>query len=466
MLSREDCFEEMGLLPRWRLKGAPAGRRGAGATDVAPAPSPANLRPHLLQGIHSRGYLPHVKALGATYFVTFRLADSLPVEVLASWADAPEAERARNTERYLDQGAGECLLARPEIADIVVRALRHDAESQYTLHEYALMPNHVHLLLTPLGEHTLSDILQGMKSSAAHAVNALLGRSGPLWQHESFDRVVRDDDEMLALAAYIRRNPVKARLCLEEEEYRWSSAWNGHAPVAPAPSPASRPQAGMGATPASVRGADALAGEGAGATSRGTDVPVVATPDMDWPALTDAIKTCTLCGLHQTRTQGVPGTGDIHADWLFIGEAPGADEDRQGEPFVGQAGKLLDAMLAAMRLKRGENVYIANVLKSRPPGDRDPSPLEVAACLPYLERQIDLIQPKIIVAVGRIAAQNLLATATPIGKLRGHVHEYRGLPLVVTYHPAYLLRSPADKAKAWEDLVLAVNTMKQLKAPV
>ena len=463
-LSREDCLKELGLWPQWRLKNvapapspasanvAPTGRRGAGATegDVAPAPSPANLRANLLQGIHSRGYLPHIKALGATYFVTFRLADSLPAEVLASWADAPEAERVRNTERYLDQGAGECLLARPEIADIVVRALRHHAESRYTLHEYALMPNHVHLLLTPLGEHTLSDILQGMKFSAAHTVNALLGRAGPLWQHESFDRVVSDDDEMQALAAYIRRNPVKARLCLEEENYPWSSAWNGNAQVAP--SPASRSQAGFDAAPSFMRGADVLAGEGAGATS-----------GLDWPALTAAIKTCTLCDLHKSRTQGVPGVGDIRAEWLFIGEAPGADEDRQGEPFVGQAGKLLDAMLGALRLKRGENVYIANVLKSRPPCNRDPRPEEVAACLPYLERQIDLIKPRLIVAVGRIAAQNLLVTDTPIGKLRGRVHEYRGVPLVVTYHPAYLLRSPADKARAWEDLVLAMNTMKQLK---
>jgi uracil-DNA glycosylase len=195
-------------------------------------------------------------------------------------------------------------------------------------------------------------------------------------------------------------------------------------------------------------------------------VPVVAgaTQDMDWDALRAAIKTCTLCELHKTRTQGVPGVGDIHAEWLFIGEAPGADEDRQGEPFVGQAGKLLDAMLGALRLRRGENVYIANVLKSRPPGNRDPSPAEVAACLPYLERQIDLIRPKLIVALGRFAAQSLLLTETPIGRMRGRVHEYRGVPLVVTYHPAYLLRNPADKAKVWEDLVLAANTLRNLKA--
>ncbi len=202
--------------------------------------------------------------------------------------------------------------------------------------------------------------------------------------------------------------------------------------------------------------------------------PVVAAPaeqadqtitGMDWDALEAAVRGCTRCDLHKTRTQGVPGVGDIHAEWLIVGEAPGADEDRQGEPFVGQAGKLLDAMLAGLGLKRGSNVYIANVLKSRPPGNRDPKPEEVAACLPYLERQIDLIRPKLILALGRFAAQSLLLTDTPIGRLRGHVHAYRGVPLVVTYHPAYLLRNGADKAKAWEDLVLARQTLAGLQNP-
>lgn len=185
---------------------------------------------------------------------------------------------------------------------------------------------------------------------------------------------------------------------------------------------------------------------------------------LDWPALEAAIRACTRCGLSASRTRGVPGVGDRQAEWLFIGEAPGADEDRQGEPFVGQAGKLLDAMLAAIGLARGRNVYIANVLKSRPPGNRDPNPEESAACLPYLERQIELMRPRLIVALGRIAAQNLLLTDTPIGRLRGRVHAYRGVPMVVTYHPAYLLRNGADKAKAWEDLLLAVETMRGLKA--
>ncbi len=191
--------------------------------------------------------------------------------------------------------------------------------------------------------------------------------------------------------------------------------------------------------------------------------PANAIRAMDWTALTAAIQSCTRCDLSKSRTQAVPGIGDIHAEWLFVGEAPGANEDRLGEPFVGDAGKLLDAMLAAIGLARDRNVFIANVLKSRPPGNRDPLPNEVVTCLPYLERQIELIQPKLIVALGRFAAQNLLATDTPIGKLRGAVHRYRGVPLIVTYHPAYLLRNSLDKAKVWEDLVLARDTMIQLK---
>jgi uracil-DNA glycosylase len=183
-----------------------------------------------------------------------------------------------------------------------------------------------------------------------------------------------------------------------------------------------------------------------------------------WQALRDEVLRCKRCALHATRTQGVFGVGPTRADWLVIGEAPGAEEDRRGEPFVGVAGQLLDAMLRAIGLDRRSNVYIANVLKSRPPGNRDPKPEEVAACLPYLERQIVLLQPKIMLAVGRIAAQNLLATDTALGRLRGRVHYFgaRNTPLVVTYHPAYLLRSPADKRKAWEDLKFARNVYQQL----
>jgi DNA polymerase len=183
-----------------------------------------------------------------------------------------------------------------------------------------------------------------------------------------------------------------------------------------------------------------------------------------WDSLRTAVLTCQRCELAKSRTQGVFGVGDLAADWLIVGEAPGADEDRQGEPFVGQAGKLLDAMLDGIGLKRGADVYIANVLKSRPPGNRDPRPEEVAACLPYLERQVDLIRPKLILALGRIAAQSLLVNDTSIARLRGKLHEYHGVPMIVTYHPAYLLRNPADKAKVWEDLCLAHDTMARLKA--
>jgi len=183
-----------------------------------------------------------------------------------------------------------------------------------------------------------------------------------------------------------------------------------------------------------------------------------------WQQLLNEVRACRLCPLHSTRTQGVLGVGPKRADWLVIGEAPGAEEDRRGEPFVGAAGQLLDAMLRAIGLDRRTNVYIANVLKSRPPNNRDPRPEEVEACLPYLTRQIALLQPKIMLAVGRIAAQNLLATDAPLGRLRGRVHRFgeQQTPLVVTYHPAYLLRTPADKRKAWEDLKFARSVYQQM----
>ncbi|MDP2030504.1 MAG: uracil-DNA glycosylase [Thiobacillus sp.] len=181
-----------------------------------------------------------------------------------------------------------------------------------------------------------------------------------------------------------------------------------------------------------------------------------------WDTLAEAVAHCTACKLHASRTQGVLGVGDRNADWLIIGEAPGADEDAQGEPFVGQAGKLLDAMLAAIDLQRGNNVYITNLLKSRPPGNRNPEPDEVAACHPYLLAQIELIQPKLILALGRFAAQSLLDTDEAVGRLRGRVHAFQNVPLVVTYHPAYLLRNLPDKARAWEDLCLARRTMQAL----
>ncbi len=183
----------------------------------------------------------------------------------------------------------------------------------------------------------------------------------------------------------------------------------------------------------------------------------VAPPALDsWDAVASEVAGCIKCELHLCRKRTVFGVGDRAAQWLVVGEAPGADEDEQGEPFVGRAGGLLNAMLRGIGLAR-EQVFIANVLKCRPPGNRDPKPDEVAHCLPYLERQIALLQPRIMLAVGRIAAQNLLATDTPIGKLRGQVHAFGSarIPLVVTYHPAYLLRAPAEKRKAWEDLKFA-----------
>lgn len=182
---------------------------------------------------------------------------------------------------------------------------------------------------------------------------------------------------------------------------------------------------------------------------------------LDWDDLADRVAGCTACPLHEGRTQTVFGVGDRAADWLVVGEAPGAEEDRRGEPFVGRAGELLDAMLAALDLSRGDGVYIANILKCRPPNNRDPQPAEVATCAPYLRRQIELIGPGIILAVGRVAANNLLGREARLGELRGQVHYHpeTGTPVVVTYHPAYLLRNPADKARAWADLKLARRTL-------
>ncbi len=183
---------------------------------------------------------------------------------------------------------------------------------------------------------------------------------------------------------------------------------------------------------------------------------------MDWTQLKTSVADCTACPLHQARTRTVFGVGDENADWLWVGEGPGAEEDASGEPFVGQAGKLLDNMLAAISLQRSRNVYIANIVKCRPPGNRNPEPAEAQQCAPYLARQIELIQPKLIIALGKVAAQNLLHTDATVASLRGKLHEHSGIPLIVTYHPAYLLRTLADKAKAWEDLCFARNTMQTL----
>ena len=185
-------------------------------------------------------------------------------------------------------------------------------------------------------------------------------------------------------------------------------------------------------------------------------------PTDDWQQLKARVRDCTDCKLRAGCTQTVFGVGDEQADWMLVGEAPGAEEDRLGEPFVGQAGRLLDQMLAAIDLKRDSNVYIANVLKCRPPGNRNPEPDEVAKCSPHLLRQIELIRPRLILAMGRFAAQTLLNTGATIASLRGRVHRYAGVPLVVTYHPAYLLRNLPDKAKSWADLRFAVRTMKDL----
>ena len=255
----------------------------------------------------------------------------------------------------------------------------------------------------------------------------------------------------------------KTRRELMLEEMGLAPIWHLRQPAdlaesfAPAPLEADAPKAVSKATPhrSPITG-HAFAPEA-------TDSRAAAIMALDWPGLKARVAACTDCILHQKRNKTVFGVGDENADWLFVGEGPGADEDAQGEPFVGQAGKLLDNMLAAIGFRRGANVYIANVVKCRPPGNRNPESGEALACEPYLHRQIELIQPKLIVALGKVAVSNLLATDASIASLRGKIHRYRGTPLVVTYHPAYLLRNLPDKAKAWVDLCFAVRVMHDLQ---
>ena len=185
---------------------------------------------------------------------------------------------------------------------------------------------------------------------------------------------------------------------------------------------------------------------------------------MGWPELREAVSGCTACKLCTGRKQTVFGVGNERAHWMIVGEAPGEQEDLKGEPFVGKSGQLLDNMLRAVGLTRGDapaeqQVYIANTVKCRPPGNRNPEPAELAQCEPFLIRQIALVQPRMILAMGRFAVQSLLRSSEPIGRLRGRVHQYQGVPLVVTYHPAYLLRNPEDKSRSWEDLCLAKEAL-------
>ena len=223
-------------------------------------------------------------------------------------------------------------------------------------------------------------------------------------------------------------------------------------PVAPAPAPVA-----MLARDAAVE----LPADAAAANTLARAARIAA---LEWKDFAADVAACTACELCKTRQRTVPGVGDTRAEWLFVGEAPGAEEDAKGEPFVGQAGRLLDNMLAALGMSRERSVYIANVLKCRPPGNRAPTPLETESCRVYLDRQIGLIRPRLIVALGRSAATTLLNTDATIASMRGRVHRYGALPLIVTYHPAYLLRNLPDKAKAWEDLCLARATMRRLQA--
>lgn len=220
----------------------------------------------------------------------------------------------------------------------------------------------------------------------------------------------------------------------------------------PSPSPPPSPPPPSPATPAVTSASAPTPAPAMMATAAAADSPKSDIAAMNWQQLRQTAEACRLCGLCEKRRKVAFGTGDQQAKVMFIGEGPGEDEDRQGEPFVGRAGKLLDLMLHAIELHRTNNVYIANIVKCRPPGNRNPTPEEASTCLPYLQRQIALVKPDLLVALGKVAAIHLLQIETSIAQLRQQIHTYHGTPLVVTYHPAYLLRSPQEKRKSWEDL--------------
>lgn len=240
------------------------------------------------------------------------------------------------------------------------------------------------------------------------------------------------------------------------------------APAAATPA-ASAAVAAAEVQPAAIEPARDATATGPASVIAPARIPRGEVAGLDWPALRAAVEACQACKLCSGRTQTVFGVGNQRAHWMIVGEAPGEQEDRQGEPFVGKAGQLLDAMLRAVGLTRDEappqrQVYIANTLKCRPPGNRNPQPDELAQCEPFLVRQIALVQPRVILAMGRFAVQALLRSDEPVGRLRGRVHRYEGVPLVVTYHPAYLLRNPEDKARSWDDLCLALEVVESVAA--
>lgn len=455
-LPSDDILRELELLPMWISKVAQAPSPAATATETT-----KGHKQTLIQGVQHRGYLPHIKAEGGIYFVTFRLADSLPSVFLVQLESIPVDDRNAEIESQLNLGHGACWLKQEAIASIVKNTLLARNGEDYQLHAWVIMPNHVHLVIEPLGNHALSDILQAIKSTSAHLANVALERSGAFWQRESFDHLIRDDSDFERCCHYVRENPVTATLAPTAEQYLYSD-------VSAADSDASA---------AAVSKTNA--GEGACATDSSDAVPPNLNRSLldktigevrrdqimqlDWQSLQHCVHECTSCHLSAGRTQTVFGSGDLQADWLLVGDAPSIEDDFSGEPFSGEVGQLLDNMLAAIKLKRHDKVYLSHAIHCKPPENRKPLPDEVALCAPYLQRQVALIQPKVIIAFGAVAAESLLNSQQRLTELRGQAHHFLGIPVIVTHHPAHLLQHPQDKAQAWSDLCLAVNTMQGLQ---
>jgi DNA polymerase len=284
----------------------------------------------------------------------------------------------------------------------------------------------------------------------------------PLWKLRGAQEAVAAEPAAMAQASQAARQAVRAMPDDDGGPPPWlEDGPPDEAPAMPRP-PMDRPAMDR---PAMGMRAPAKPAVAAAPASTGIDpARIEHIGRMQWPELKETVAGCTACALCKNRKNTVFGVGDEKADWMIIGEAPGAEEDARGEPFVGQAGRLLDSMLAALDMKREVNIYIANVLKCRPPGNRNPEPLEVAQCSPHLLRQVSLIEPKLIILMGRFAAQTLLGTDASIASLRGKLHQYQGTPAIVTYHPAYLLRNLPDKSKAWQDITFARRTYQGILA--
>ena len=415
-MTREDMLRELELLPVWRLKAPLTGKGACAATPtattleasknalVAQAPSPAKNRkkadnPNLTQGTHQRGYLPHLKTEGAIYAVTFRLHDSLPANVLALMDVLAANEKNTALDTALNAGHGECWLAQPAVAEMLKQVLLARHNQDYYLHAWVIMPNHVHLLLEPLNSCVLSDILQAIKSISAHYANQFLARECAFWQRESYDHLVRDEDDFNHAFEYIAQNPVKANLAKLSEEYALGSAFAGEGACV------TTPTATLVAT-----SSDAL-------------VAHAPSPAGDGKNSNDLVAQATSFANQATNNYILTSSND--KKWAFIWPA---SHDLSASQSI-----LFNNILHALTIDKINKTMLASAAD---------------------------IEAKVIIAMGETTAQQLLNSAESIESLRGKTHSFEKIPLIVTYHPQDLLLNLANKAKTWDDLCMAMEMLR------